>query len=214
METNHNPETSSSYNYLKEMLNSVEEIDRAFAVLSIRHLALNEPGEAVPFIPILVSLLDDPVICIRRYVIWALHAISINNSKELYYAASWRRLFSWDKVPGSDNGRLLEFLNQRFGMEWIKGAKIEKIDNGRTIIISTEKNSLSLRLDDEKTKVSLKVDNVRNEVFAVKTENSELNIYSSSIIFKLCKDPDESVKNAALATEVNIVKYLLDSGDC
>ncbi len=86
-------------------------------------------------------------------------------------------LFSWDKIPGRDNVILIEFLKQNFGIDWIKTAKIEKIEDGRTIKVSTEKNSLLLRLNDEKTKVSLKIDDVRTDKFIAKTENSKLNIY-------------------------------------
>jgi hypothetical protein len=37
-------------------------------------------------------------------------------------------LFSWDEIPGKDSGRLIEFIEQNFGIDWIKTANIEKID--------------------------------------------------------------------------------------
>jgi putative ATP-dependent endonuclease of OLD family len=86
-------------------------------------------------------------------------------------------LFSWDKIPGNDNGILIEFLNRHFTIEWIKTADIEKIDGGRAIKVSTGKNNLSLSLNDEKTKVDLKIDDVRTYKFIAKTENNKLNIY-------------------------------------
>jgi hypothetical protein len=49
-------------------------------------------------------------------------------------------LFSWDEIPGNDNVRLLDFLKQKFSIDWVKKAKIEKIDNDMTIRVSTEKN--------------------------------------------------------------------------
>jgi len=85
--------------------------------------------------------------------------------------------FSWGKILGNDNGMLIEFLKQNFGIGWVKKAKIEKIDDGMTIKVSTEKNFLSLRLNDEKTKVNLKIDDGRTDEFIVKMENGELNIY-------------------------------------
>ncbi len=94
-------------------------------------------------------------------------------------------LFSWDKIPGNDNVRLIEFLKKNFGIDWVKTAKIEKIDDDRTIKISTEKKSLSLRFDDEKTKVSLKIDDGRTDEYIAKTENDKLNIYNrEDVIFK------------------------------
>ena len=86
-------------------------------------------------------------------------------------------LFSWDKIPGNDNGRLIKYLKQKFGIEWIKTANIEKIDDGRTIRVFDEKNSLSLSLNDEKTKVNLKIDDRRADEFDAKKENSKLSIY-------------------------------------
>ena len=38
-------------------------------------------------------------------------------------------LFSWDNVPGKDNGKLLEYLEQKYGVDWVRTAKIEKINN-------------------------------------------------------------------------------------
>jgi len=89
-------------------------------------------------------------------------------------------LFCWNKIPGNDNGRLIEFLIQNFGIDWIKTAIIKKIDAGKTIRVYTEKNFLSLRLNDEKTKVYLKIDDGRINEFFARIENSELNIYQGS----------------------------------
>jgi len=86
-------------------------------------------------------------------------------------------LFSWDNVPGKDNGKLIEYLEQKYGVDWVRTAKIEKIDNNE-IRIATEKNILSLRLNNENTKVTLTINKVRTDEFIVKTENSKLNIYT------------------------------------
>jgi putative ATP-dependent endonuclease of OLD family len=86
-------------------------------------------------------------------------------------------LFSWDKIPGNDNGRLIEFLNRHFTIEWVKTADIEKIDGGMAINVSTGENFLSLSLNDEKTKVNLKINDGRTYEFTAKTENSKLNLY-------------------------------------
>lgn len=100
-------------------------------------------------------------------------------------------LFSWDKIPGDDNGRLIEFHTQKFGIDWVKTAKIEKIDDGRTISVSTEKNYLSLRLNDDKTKVNLRIDDGRIDELNAKMENSKLNIYKEINSFELIKKLNE-----------------------
>lgn len=90
-------------------------------------------------------------------------------------------LFSWDEVPGNDNKRLLEFLKQNFNIDWLEIAKVEKFEDGRTIKISAENDSLSLRLNNEKTEVNLKIDDGRTDKFLVKTENGILKIKNSEM---------------------------------
>ncbi len=91
-------------------------------------------------------------------------------------ASSYLFIFNWDEIPGNDNGRLIEFLTQAFGIDWVKTAKIEKSDN-KTIKVSSERNHLSLELNDAQTKVNLKIDDGRTDEFIAKRENGKLNIY-------------------------------------
>lgn len=86
----------------------------------------------------------------------------------------YKTLFSWDKIPGDDTERLREFLKHNFLIAWVKTAKIEKIEGGKAIRVSTKRNSLSLRLNEEKTKVKLEIDDGRAYEFTVKTENGVL----------------------------------------
>ncbi len=86
-------------------------------------------------------------------------------------------LFSWDEIPENGSVRLIDLLKQNYSIDWVKTAKMEKIDDGKTIKVSIEKNSLSLKLNDEKTEVNLKIDDGRTDKFIVKKENGKLNIY-------------------------------------
>lgn len=88
-------------------------------------------------------------------------------------------LFSWDKIPGSDNERLLDFLKKNFGVDWVRRAQIKKIDHN-TIFANTAytKNYLFLSLNNKKTKVNLEIGDGRTDEFIVKTENDMLNIYN------------------------------------
>lgn len=56
-----------------------------------------------------------------------------------YHCYNDSYVFRWEKIPGKDNERLIEFLTQISGIDWVKTANIKKIDNGKTIEISTEK---------------------------------------------------------------------------
>lgn len=110
-------------------------------------------------------------------------------------------LFSWDDIPGNDNGRLIEFLKKRFGIDLID-AKIEKIEEGRTIRSSFKNNFPSLKLNDDKTKVSLEIDDMRTDEFIARTENGKLNIYEEKFIKHLERILDEEIdKDIKLAIE-------------
>lgn len=105
-----------------------------------------------------------------------------------------RYLFSWEKVPGDESGRLLEFLKQESYISRSETAKIEKIDNDTKIRVTTEKNILTFEFYDERTKLYLKIDDFRGAEyisgFIAKSENGKLNIYYGSIIggFSVIKD--------------------------
>lgn len=51
-------------------------------------------------------------------------------------------LFNWDNIPGKDEGKLIEHLEQKYGVDWVRTAKIEK-SNDYEIRIFTEKNLLA-----------------------------------------------------------------------
>jgi hypothetical protein len=85
-------------------------------------------------------------------------------------------IFNWENVPGNDNGKLVEYLEQRYGVDWVRKAKIEKFDNSE-IIMSTEKNLLSLKLSTRNDRIILTINKVKTDEFAVKTEDKKLNVY-------------------------------------
>jgi len=103
-------------------------------------------------------------------------------------------LFSWDDVPGYDEGRLSNFLNYRFNIDCETKPEIEKTDDGKTIRIAYPKNSLFLRLNDEKTKVNLKIDDGRTYEFNTKIENGKLNIYDVENTYLMISRWDSVVK--------------------
>lgn len=86
-------------------------------------------------------------------------------------------LFCWDKIPGSNDVQLIEFLLRNFHVNWVRMAKIKKSEDNKTINISDGQNYLSLRLDTEKTKVNLVINDGRTDEYIVKMENGMLNIY-------------------------------------
>lgn len=89
----------------------------------------------------------------------------------------YANIFSWEDIPGKDNGKFIEYFVGKYNIDWLKNAKIEKIDDGKAIKVFTKKNSISLRLNDEKTKVNVKIDDFEKDKLSAKMENSKLNIY-------------------------------------
>jgi len=88
--------------------------------------------------------------------------------------SGYEYLFSWDKIPGDNDGRLKKFLKKQFRADWVETAKIEKVDDGKTIKVSAEKNSLMLRLNNEKTEVSLRIDDEITDNLIAKMEKNKL----------------------------------------
>jgi len=86
-------------------------------------------------------------------------------------------LFSWTKIPGTDDERLKEFLKKRYHIDWVYTAGFVKSEDGKTINISKEDITLSLTLNDEESDVILKIDNIETDKFIAKKENGELKIY-------------------------------------
>jgi hypothetical protein len=90
-------------------------------------------------------------------------------------------VFSWDKVPKKDDEKLIEFLAKKFRIDWVKTAKIEKTNDGNIIKVSTDRNFLSLELNDKKIELILKIDDIETDKFIAKMENGELNIYEKNL---------------------------------
>jgi len=81
----------------------------------------------------------------------------------------------WNELHG--NEKFIEFLENYFYLDWIRSAKFDRPDDGRTIKFSHEKHSISLGLDNDKTKVVLTIDNMNIREFIVKVENEKIGIF-------------------------------------
>jgi len=105
-------------------------------------------------------------------------------------------LFNWEEIPGKDSGRLIDFLTKKFRVKWAKKAKIEKVDAGMTINVSTEDNFLSLKLNKEKNRATLTIVNVKTVELIARRENDQLSIYYEKkyLRWKKCLICDDFVK--------------------
>ena len=133
-------------------------------------------------------------------------------------------LFCWDYIPGNDSVILSEFLVQSFGINWIKTAGVVAIckeDNDKTIVVKSDKNSVSIRLNDEKNKAILVLDisgKPHEFKFNAKTENGRLNIYldnseNRNMLTTILKNNITMSKNFIKARKAGDTSMDLDAED-
>lgn len=91
-----------------------------------------------------------------------------------------RHLFNWNEIPGNENMLLINYLYMRYGVDWVRTARIERTNSNKTIIISNHINNISLGLDNDKNTVKLKIDDVTKDELIANNENGRLNIYDFS----------------------------------
>ncbi len=101
-------------------------------------------------------------------------------------------LFGWDEIPGKGDRRLIEFVTHSFSTDWVKTARIEKSDDGKTITLFTEKSNMSLKLDDTKSKVTLMLNGITQDKetrdLTVEKESGKLNIYRAQALKDLMQN--------------------------
>lgn len=126
--------------------------------------------------------------------------------------------FKWDDIPGIDNTRLLEFLMQTCGGDWIKTAGIEKNTNGDIIVTEVtdiasdakSARSVLLKSNAAKDKIILESQFYPSYEFSLKKENEKLNTYCYTVDGKpsnLLKDQVKKylAKRKLITTRLHIV---------
>ena len=132
-------------------------------------------------------------------------------------------LFCWDNVPGNDSAILSEFLFQSFGINWIKTAGVvttlSSLPDKNTIVVKSDNNSVSIRLNDERTMATLELDiggKPHEFKFNAKAENGKLNIYldnseNRNMLTTLLKNNITMSKNFINAKKVGDISMCLDA---
>lgn len=107
-------------------------------------------------------------------------------------------VFSWAKIPGTDDKRLKEFIGKKYHIDWVSTAEIVKSEDDKAISITKEDKTLSLTYNSEDHEVILKINNIETDKFIAKEENGELNIYKGFIQNnKIDEEVNNSIKECA-----------------
>jgi len=85
-------------------------------------------------------------------------------------------LFNWDNVPGDDSKGLLRYLTTEYGIDWTNDAEICKSDDGKTMHISKDENSVEITIGDGE-KATLKIGDGGTHDLQAKEEDEKLNIH-------------------------------------
>ena len=83
-------------------------------------------------------------------------------------------LFSWNEIQGKDNERVIEYLKDTIGINWVNEATFENDD--MIITISNDRNTLSFEIIDYETAVLI-IDGKKTDDLILKKENNTKNIY-------------------------------------
>lgn len=85
--------------------------------------------------------------------------------------------FSWGDVPGDDTEKLIKFILHDLYVSWAENAEIHKSDDGKTIHIFKDENSVEIIMEEPPRKATLKISDGKIRDLYVKNENGKLNIY-------------------------------------
>ncbi|MDP3103186.1 MAG: hypothetical protein Q8M95_01095 [Candidatus Methanoperedens sp.] len=115
-------------------------------------------------------------------------------------------LFCWDEIPGKDIDKLREFLSSYH--KWVKKAKIEKIDEGKTIKIFDEKNSIIFKLNNERTEA---IESSRDGEchYPVKAEDGKLNVYLEAEVIK--EELEKESPPTSFRIENELISFIRES---
>lgn len=73
-----------------------------------------------------------------------------------------KELFSWNKIPGEDNMKLMASLEQIFNLKGEAQPDIKKIDNGMAIQVTTQNTCFFVKLDLQRRKVVATVSDAKD----------------------------------------------------
>ena len=120
----------------------------------------------------------------------------------------WRQgkyLFSWDSVPGDDDEKLRDFLRDDYNFDWAKNAEILKSEDGKTVCIIKDEDSVKIKIEEEKKKATLKIKDGATIELKVKKENGKRNIYGNKFNQIIRETSFDRTVYSALSDKIGLV---------
>ena len=97
-------------------------------------------------------------------------------------------LFCWDDVPGADNERLLRYLRTAHSISWTTGAKIQKINDDKTIRVYRGDDTAKITIDESKNEAILTFGDGRTGTeLQIERENGKLKICAPGFLENNCQ---------------------------
>ena len=105
---------------------------------------------------------------------------------------AFQYLFSWDNISENDSDGLRRFLVDVLDIKWVESAEIPKSEDGKTIHVHKDENSVEIIIDKAEEKAIIKTSDGRiHDDLKIKQENGKLNIYASHCL----DDYQDAIKN-------------------
>lgn len=86
-------------------------------------------------------------------------------------------LFCWDEVPGIDNEKLIQLLDDPYDVDLGKKPQINKSNDGNVIEISGNQHQVRLTINESKNRLGILIDETRTGELLVRANKDKLNIY-------------------------------------
>ncbi len=86
-------------------------------------------------------------------------------------------LFCWDEVPGIDNEKLIQLMDDPYDVKLGKEPKINKSNDGNVIEISGNQHQVRLTINESKNRLGILIDETRTGELLVRANKDKLNIY-------------------------------------
>ncbi|MEA3323952.1 MAG: HEAT repeat domain-containing protein [Euryarchaeota archaeon] len=136
----------------------------------------------------------------------ALHSIELKEQGKIKIFKGLKYLLRWDSIPGNDSDRLLKYLLNDHDANWAERAKIHKSDD-KTLIISKDKNSAEIKIDERGEKATLKLSDGRTCDLNVRTKKAKSGYTTPSGVM----DAEEMLADAHLGALIDRLKFVPDS---